>query len=118
MIGKAGALAAEIGGAVAQHHSLLAEAQMREQIFDVGDLLERAEHHDDVGLRRGVGREVAAGDVADVAAVAGDAVARLIAATIGQRAFKRWRGAEIEHARAGGNELGGEFRPGSVSGSP
>ena len=99
VIGKAGALAAEIGGAIAQHHVLLGKAQMREQVFDVGHLLERAEHDDDVGLRRGLGREIAAGDTG------------LIAAAVRQQTLERRGGAEIEHARAGGNELRGEFGP-------
>ena len=37
---------------------------MREQIFGVGDLLEHAEHDDDVGVGRGLGREIAAGEIA------------------------------------------------------
>ena len=114
-IGKAerGALAArhQIGGAIAQDHVLLAKAQMGEKIFDVGDLLERPQHDDDVRLARGLGREIAAGDIAGLAAVAGDAVAALVAAAARQKALERAIDAEIEHARAGRDELRGEFGP-------
>jgi hypothetical protein len=113
VIGKAerGAVGGQIGRAIAQDHVLLAEAQMGEETLDVGDLLERAEHDDDVGLRRGLGRKLAGVEIADDrAAVALDAVAALVAAAIRKQPLQRHAAAaEIEHARAGGDELGGKF---------
>ena len=57
--------AQQIGRAVTEDHVLLAEAQMGEQVFQIGDIFKNTEHDDDVGLRRRVCREVAADKIAD-----------------------------------------------------
>ena len=44
----------EISGAIAQDYVLLAKAQMGEKVFEIGDLLEHAEHDDDIGLGCGL----------------------------------------------------------------
>ena len=82
---------------------------MGEQDLHVGDAFERAEHDDDVRLRRSLSRKVAARDIADGSAVAPDAIAALIGAAVREQTLQGHRVAEIEHARAGQDELGGEF---------
>jgi hypothetical protein len=108
-----GALAAlrQIGRVIAQNNVLLAEAQVGEKVFDVGDAFEHAEHDDDVAMGGGLGRKVAARDIAGGPAVAGDAVTALIAAAVRKQRLQRRFRTEIEHARAGRDELGGELRP-------
>ena len=58
----------EIGRKIAQDDIALAEAQMGEQAFHVGDAFERAEHHDDVALGRRLGRKITGAQIAPMAA--------------------------------------------------
>ena len=105
----------QIGRGVAEDDVLLAKAQMREQVFQIGDILKNAEHDDDVGLRRRVCREVAADKIADQRALAVREPFRgLIGATERQQVAQGFAaaGAEIEHTRAGRNELRGQLRAG------
>ena len=100
----------EIGRAIAQHHVLLAEAQMGEEALDVGDLFERAEHDDDVGIGGGLGRKVAGVEIA-ATCCRGDDRSPDSCSRSAANACSVIAAAEIEHARAGRDELGGEFRP-------
>jgi hypothetical protein len=107
---RAVAIAGQVAGAIAQQQVALAEAQMREQAFDVDDALQHAEHNNDVGLDRRLARELAGVEIADHGVGhARDQVAALIAAAVRQRMPQHHGPAvQLEHAGAGGDELGGE----------
>ena len=85
---------------------------MREEAFDVDDLLEHAEHDDDVGLARRFAREFAGVEIAGQrVGLARDQIAALVAAAVRQKPAQRHAvAAELEHARAGRDELRGELR--------
>jgi hypothetical protein len=104
-------VACELGCAITQDEFAVAAPQMREKSIDVDDVFEKAEHDDYVGLPCGRFRELTRIQVADdCGRVARHQIARLIRAIGRQQAAQRHpAAAEIEHAAAGGDEIGGKF---------
>ena len=84
---------------------------MREEAFDVDDVLEHAEHDDDVGLARRFAGKFAGVEIAgERVRLARDQVAALVTAAVRQETPQRHAAAaELEHAGAGRDELRGEF---------
>ncbi len=99
----------KIRRAVAQNEIALAEAQMREQAFHVRDALQHAEHHNNVGPGRGLGREFVGVQIDHTRTAFLSGRAADIVAAGRQQSPQGRVSAEIEHACTGRDELGREL---------